>query len=144
VGRTTGFTLGGRTDAKPSLEKLLAPLKAWNAAELTTDAEWGTDHADFLLEGVPTLVANQEEANYLVNYHATSDTFDKVDLPQLKKHVAIAAYTAFAIADAPERIAARQNRAEVEELLKRTKLDEQMKGFEAWGDWESGRRGRAK
>lgn len=144
VGRTTGFTLGGRTDAKPSLEKLLAPLKTWNAAELTTDAEWGTDHADFLLEGVPTLVANQEEANYLVNYHATSDTFDKVDLPQLKKHVAIAAYTAFAIADAPERIAARQSRAEVEELLKRTKLDEQMKGFEAWGDWESGRRGRAK
>ena len=50
--------------------------------------EWGTDHYDFLLEGVPTLVAEQDEANYLENYHAISDTFDKVDIPQLKKHVA--------------------------------------------------------
>jgi carboxypeptidase Q len=143
-GRTTGFSVGGRTDAIEPLQKLLSPLQEWQANELTTDALWGTDHADFLLEGVPTLVANQEEANYLVNYHATSDTFDKVDMPQLKKHVAIAAYTAFAVADAPDRIAPRQSRAEIEELLYRTKLDEQMKGFEAWSDWQSGKRGRAK
>ena len=41
--------------------------------------EWGTDHFDFMLEGVPTFVAEQEEANYLENYHAVSDTYDKVD-----------------------------------------------------------------
>jgi len=144
TGRTTGFSVGGRTDAVKPLEALVAPLTDWKAGQLTTDAPWGTDNDDFLLEGVPTLVANQEEANYLVNYHATSDTYDKVDMPQLKKHVAIAAYTAFAIADAPERIAPRQNRAEIEQLLKQTKLDEQMKGFEAWDDWASGKRGRAK
>ena len=51
-------------------------------------AESGTDHFDFMLEGVPTFVAEQEEANYMENYHATSDTYDKVDFPQLKKHVA--------------------------------------------------------
>jgi len=28
--------------------------------------------------------------------------------------------------------------------LQQTKLDEQMKGFEAWDDWAAGRRGRAK
>ena len=27
----------------------------------------------------PTFVADQEEANYLENYHAVSDTYDKVD-----------------------------------------------------------------
>ena len=47
--------------------------------------EWGTDHFDFMLEGVPTFVADQEEANYLENYHAVSDTYDKVDFAQLKK-----------------------------------------------------------
>ena len=144
TGRATGFSIGGRADAEKALERLLAPLAGWSANTLTNDAVWGTDHDDFLLEGVPTLVANQEEANYLVNYHATSDTFDKVDMPQLKKHVAIAAYAAFAIADNPERIAPRQTRAEIEELMRRTKFDEQMKGFEAWDDWASGHRGRAK
>ena len=70
----------------------------------TNDVEWGTDNFDFLLEGVPTLVANQEEGNYLVNYHATSDTFDKVDIPQLKKHTAEMTVVAFGMANATERI----------------------------------------
>ena len=52
--------------------------------EVTTTMEWGTDHFDFMLEGVPTFVADQQEANYLENYHAISDTYDKVDFPQLK------------------------------------------------------------
>ena len=43
-------------------------------AQRSDDIEWGTDHYDFLLEGVPTLVAIQEEGNYLENYHATSDS----------------------------------------------------------------------
>jgi hypothetical protein len=49
-------------------------------------------------------VANQEEANYLINYHAMSDTFDKVDISQLKQHVTEAAATTFEIADARERL----------------------------------------
>jgi hypothetical protein len=97
-----------------------------------------------LLEGVPTLVANQDAANYLVNYHATSDTFDKVNMPQLKKHVAMMSYMAFAIADAQERIGKRQTREEVEQLMKQTGLDNQVKLFGAWGEWENGTRGRAK
>ena len=80
IGRVTGFSLGGRKDVVGAATTLVAPLKQFDATALTTDAEWGTDNFDFLLEGVPTLVANQEEGNYLINYHAMSDTFDKVDL----------------------------------------------------------------
>ena len=47
--------------------------------------EWGTDHFDFMLEGVPTFVADQEEANYLENYHAISDTYDKVDFRAIEE-----------------------------------------------------------
>ncbi len=64
---------------------MIAPLAQFDVKELKTDMEWGTDHFDFMLEGVPTFVADQEEANYLENYHAVSDTYDKVDFPQLKK-----------------------------------------------------------
>ena len=34
-----------------------------------------------------------------------------------------------------------QTRAEVEQLLKETKLDEQMKAFDQWDDWVKRRRG---
>ncbi len=95
-----------------------------------------------MLEGVPTLVANQEGANYLVNYHASSDTFDKVDLPQLKKHVAEAATVVFAIANASERLGPRLNRAQIEQTLRDNHLDEQLKIFGIWKEWQSGKRGR--
>ena len=109
----------------------------------TTDAFIGTDNFDFLLEGVPNFVANQKEANYLENYHATSDTYDKVDFAQLKKHVAIAAALAFEIADRPERLAPRQSRAQIEPLIHETGLEQQMKTFGLWEEWRSGQRGRA-
>lgn len=144
TGKATGFSLGGRKDIAAKVRALMAPLAQYGVTKNTTDAFVGTDNLDFLLEGVPNLVANQVEANYLENYHATSDTLDKVDLPQLKKHVVIAAVMAFQIANAPERMGKRQSRAEIERLMMETKLDEQMKLFGLWPEWESGARGRAK
>ena len=144
TGKATGFSLGGRKDISDKLSQLLTPFKSDGMDTLTTDAFFGTDNLDFLLEGVPNLVANQQEANYLENYHASSDTFDKVDFPQLKKHVALAAYVALAIASLPERLGPRQSRAQVETLMQETKLDEQLKTFGLWDQWQSGKRGREK
>ncbi|MGH9577084.1 MAG: M20/M25/M40 family metallo-hydrolase, partial [Terriglobales bacterium] len=141
IGEVTGFSLGGRTDAVAPLQCLLQPLQALGAATLTTDAFIGTDNFDFLLEGVPTLVANQKEGNYLVNYHASSDTLDKVDLPRLRQHTAIAAAVMIALANAGP-IAPRQSRAQVEQLLRESGLEQQMKTFNLWQDWEAQRRGR--
>jgi carboxypeptidase Q len=142
TGRVTGFSLGGRKDLVSAATEIVAPLKSWDAATLTTDADSGTDHLDFLLEGVPTFNANQEEANYLVNYHASSDTFDKVDFTNLKRHVAEAVAVTFQLADSPERIGRRLSRKEIEQTLHETGLDVDMKSNDIWRDWESGRRGR--
>lgn len=142
TGKTTGFSLGGRKDLVEPVNRLLQPLQQLGANTLTTDAFVGTDNMDFLLEGVPNLVANQEEANYLINYHASSDTFDKVDMPQLKKHVVLAAYLTYAIADSQERLRPRQDRAQIEALMKETHLDDQMKAFGLWDAWAGGKRGR--
>jgi hypothetical protein len=144
TGKTTGFSLGGRKDIAESVAHLLEPIKEFGANTLTPDAFVGTDNMDFLLEGVPTLVANQEEANYLINYHAESDTYDKVDFPQLRKHIAIAAHLTYAIADAPARLGPRQPRGQIESLIQETHLDDQMKGFGLWDDWAGGKRGRRK
>ena len=142
IGRVTGFSLGGRRDMVEAATALVAPLKQFEATVLTTDADWGTDNFDFLLQGVPTFVANQQEYNYLLNYHAMSDTFDKVDLAQLKKHVAEAAALTMAIANSPARSGPRLNHAQIEQTLRETHLDEQLKTFGMWSDWESGKRGR--
>jgi hypothetical protein len=97
-----------------------------------------------MLEGVPTFVAEQDEANYLVNYHATSDTYDKVDFPQLKKHVAEAAALSFALANAPERVGPRLERAQIQQTLRETHMDDEMKAMGMWDEWANGKRGRVK
>jgi carboxypeptidase Q len=143
TGKVTGFSLGGRKDVLDAANTLAAPLKQFGAATLITTGEWGTDHFDFLLEGVPTFVAEQDEANYLINYHAMSDTFDKVDLPQLRKHVAVAAAFTFNLANAPERVGPRLHHAQIEQTLHETQLDDLMKTFDMWQPWQDGKWGRA-
>ncbi len=141
-GRVTGYSLGGRKDIEAGVRAILKPLDAWGAMNHTTDASFGTDNFDFLLEGVPTLVANQEISNYLVNYHAASDTFDKVDIRELKLNTALAALTAWGIADRAEPLGKRLTRAELDTLVKETGLDQQMKLLGYWDAWQSGERGR--
>jgi carboxypeptidase Q len=142
IGRVTGYSLGGRRDIEPGVREVLKPLESWAANNHTYDASFGTDNFDFLLEGVPTLVANQEEANYLPNYHAASDTFDKVDMRELKLHAALAALTAWGIADRTEPLGKRLSRAELDVLVKDTGLDQQLKALGYWDAWQSGARGR--
>src|SRR5579863_9542989 len=97
---------------------------------------------DFLLEGVPNLVANQEEANYVANYHASSDTYDKVDILNLKLNTAVAGVLAFSLAEFATLLGPRLSRPEIGNLLKRTGLESQLKALEVWPYWESGQRGR--
>lgn len=139
-GPVTGFWLGGRKDILPAVQEALAPAAALGVNDFTLEIETGTDELDFLLEGVPTLVAYQEPANYILNYHASSDTFDKVDIPELKRHVAIAAIAAYALADREQRIGPRLSRAEVERTLKESHLDQNA--TLKWSQWQNGERGR--
>jgi carboxypeptidase Q len=142
VGRVSGFSLGGRHDMEDPVREVLKPLASWDANRHTQDADIGTDNFDFLLQGVPTLVANQVVANYLQNYHAASDTLDKVDIRELKLNAVIAALTAWGLADRNAPYGRRQSRAEIEVTLKETGLDQQLKALGYWDGWQNGTRGR--
>jgi len=142
IGRITGFSMGGRHDTESALRSILKPVESWGIAQDTFDAMWGTDHFDYMLEGVPTLVANQEPANYMLNYHSASDTLDKVDIRELKINAAIIGVTAFGIAESVERFGPRQSRAEIEAMLKQTGLDQQLQQVGVWKQWQTGARGR--
>jgi hypothetical protein len=134
--------LSGRKDVAENVKQAIAPVALLDATQLTFDAFIGTDNWDFLLEGIPTLVANQDEADYEANYHSAADTYDKVNLERVKRNGAAAAITVFGLADSPKRIGPRQSRAEIEELIKETGLDQQMKNTGAWQSWQDGTRGR--
>jgi carboxypeptidase Q len=142
IGKVTGYSVGGRKDVVSSVRAALEPVAGLGVKDFTLDVSMDTDNFDFLLEGVPTLVANQDPANYMLNYHATSDTFDKVDIMELKRHVAIAAITAFALADNPTRVGVRQSRPELDRMFHETGLDQQMKDAGFWPYWQNAERGR--
>ena len=144
TGKTTGFSLGGRKDVLYTAKQLIAPLAQFDVKELTPTMESGTDHFDFMLEGVPTFVADQLEANYLENYHAVSDTYDKVDFPQLKKNVAEAAALSVELADLPEKIGPRLTHEQIEQTMRDSNSVQMLKDNGVWDDWLSGQRGRQK
>ncbi|HEY1434147.1 MAG TPA: M20/M25/M40 family metallo-hydrolase [Thermoanaerobaculia bacterium] len=143
-GKMTGYFINGRPDLAAPVTALLAPVARRGAGSVDEEAILGTDNFDFLLEGVPNLVANQETSRYLADYHAESDTFDKVDLELARGNAAVAAVTVLGLANAPGRIGPRQSRADVARILadERWKLGAQMKTYGIWEDWESGKRGR--
>ncbi|MGH9494458.1 MAG: M28 family metallopeptidase, partial [Candidatus Sulfotelmatobacter sp.] len=144
TGKTTGFAVGGRKDVQLRAKPLIAPLAQFGVTDLKTDMEWGTDHFDFMLEGVPTFVADQDEANYLENYHAVSDTYDKVDFAQLKKNVAEAAALSIELANLPEKIGPRLSHDQIHQTILDTHSEDMFKAFGLWDDWIGGKRGRAK
>ena len=142
TGRTTGFSTGGRADVVSAADAALAPAAGLGPFNQTTDAFVGTDNYDYLVEGVPNFVANQNVDSYLPTYHSSADTLDKVDGRELKLNAAIAAVFTWDLADAPERPAKRQSRSEIERLVKETGLDDKMRAFGLWNEFVSGTRGR--
>jgi carboxypeptidase Q len=144
TGKTTGFSVGGRKDVLFTAKELIAPLAQFDVKDLSTTMEWGTDHFDFMLEGVPTFVADQAEANYLENYHAISDTYDKVDFAQLKKHVAEAAALSFGLANLPQKVGPRLTHDQIEQTMRETNSVDMLKADGVWDEWSGGTRGREK
>ena len=140
-GRLTGFYLNGREELRKPVNAALSSVAGLAAADHTPEAIDGTDNFDFMLSGVPNLVGIQDPIPYLPDYHAESDTFDRVNAREEKATEAVASALLWTFADNPERFVRRQTREEVEKMVVDTKLDVQMKAFGQWDDFKARRRG---
>ncbi len=140
-GKLAGFYLNGREDMRKPVNAALDQLGGLDATGHVIDAIDGTDNFDFMLAGIPNLVGIQDPIPYLPDYHAESDTFDRVNVREEKNTEAVAAVLLWSFAENADRPAPRLTRSEVEKLITDTKLDEQMKAFGQWDDFKAGKRG---
>jgi carboxypeptidase Q len=141
TGKITGFFTGGRAGLPAIVDQQLAPIAGLGPFQQVDIPLVGTDNFDFMIEGVPNLIAAQADANYASNYHAASDTFDKVDQKQLKLNSAITAALLWGFANTEDRLP-RQTHDDIQTLINTTDLEPQMRNFGVWEDWASGIRGR--
>jgi hypothetical protein len=139
--RMNGYMLSGRRDIEAGLREAMKPIESWGVGNNAFGASIYTSDFDFLLEGVPTAIAN-EGVRFPRRLPIFSDALDHLDIQELKRNAAIAAVTVFGIAERAEPIGPRQSRGEIESLLNTTDLGEQMKLAGLWPPWESGQRGR--
>ena len=141
TGQILGFFTGGMDGLGAMVDQTLQPVAGLGPFQQVDIPLVGTDNFDFMMQGVPNLIAMQADANYASNYHASSDTFEKVDQQQLKLNSAIAATMVWGFANSDERLP-RFTREQIENLIDSTDLEQQMRNFGVWHHWESGERGR--
>jgi hypothetical protein len=141
TGAITGFFINGRAEIKASIDEVLQPVAELGAFEQMIDPIVGTDNYDFMMQGIANLVANQADANYASNYHAQSDTFDKVDQQQLKLNSAIMAATILGIANLDEIPWQRQSSAQVVKMDEQFNIEASMKTFGLQKSWQDNKRG---
>lgn len=139
-GRISGFFTNGRPELAQPVQRALDAVKGLGPFTIDETPIVGTDNFDFLLQGVANLVGNQESANYGPNYHADSDTFDKVDQRQLRLNAAIAAAVTWSFAEMDVDWK-RQTRADVQKLVDTTALGTEMRAFWLLQSWDKGQRG---
>lgn len=130
-----GWALMGRDDEKASLtsiEPLLSRLGAENTTE-GTDFIFDTDHAPFVVHGIPSLVLWTSMDKYNLLHHKASDTFDSVVQKDLTLDAAVVAVTAYGIADSQKRFADHLDDTKVQDIFKTAGHLEELKFLQSRG-----------
>ena len=123
-----GWLTFGREDenkALAPLEPLLAPLDA-TGIEDGHEVIFETDHAPFLIRGVPAFVLSTPMGKYMQLHHKPSDTFDKVDQRDLDLGAAVVGLSAYYFASAAY-VPAKLDQSKMEDTLKSIKAYNQYK-----------------
>ena len=142
-GKINGYFTGARPEVFEVCNSLVSPISDLGPFENLDVPLVGTDNFDFMMQGVPNLVGKHEGANYCSDYHCESDTYDKVNLENLKTNSAIVAATILGFANLPgNHNLLRQSRQQVQSIVDSTNLAEQLKAFNYWDGWLDGSRGR--
>ena len=123
-----GWYVWGRDDEKTALEPIKPLLNALGAGDTTDNGRFtfDTDHAPFLVHGVPAYVLWNPVDKYFDIHHKPGDTFDKVNERDLNLGVAVVGITALDFADAPSMLP----------HYDATQLEQQLRKINAWDEYQ--------
>ena len=135
-GKLSGMYLNGREELRAPVEACAGARRLARSVRAARSRPWtGPTTSTSCSRECRTSWACRTRPRYLPDYHAESDTFDKVDAREAKAAEAVLAALVWDLANRETRIGPRQSRAEVDALLKATHLDDQMKAFGQWDAW---------
>lgn len=133
-----GYSLGDRPALLPAVREALEPLRSLGIRSFTEGLRIQAPVMPLWLEGIPTLVATAAGGGAdLPSGRSALDTIDPMRLQQLKRAVAIAAITAYALADAPERIGPRRSRADVQHSIDSTGIESRLDAAGLRAPWQA-------
>jgi Zn-dependent M28 family amino/carboxypeptidase len=132
----TGAPKGWELDRQGAVDPMHvlagALLAGLGGDQIESKMTCSTDHCSFMLLGVPTANLLVDESKYDDIHHTPGDTLEKVSRASLAQAAAIAAVTAYAIADAPARLAPRLDHATVGANLKKAELLDSLASGGYW------------
>ncbi len=140
-GKIDGFFVNGRKELGPILKRWLAPIDSLGPFMNIPDPIIGTDNYDFLAQGVPNLVGKHDVYNYCSDYHSESDTYDKVNVQNLKENTAVTGWLTWQIANDVDFQPTRHTREDVNKIIEKFKLERGMRALRLWDTWIDGSRG---
>jgi len=119
-----GFAIHGRQDTQAISRKLLSPLAPLGADRVFLEADFDSDQETFIVAGIPIYSLKVDPQDYDTRHHTIIDTFERVDPRMLALQTAVMAVAGYSFANADQRPGPRLTPPEVQELLKRTGLEQ--------------------
>jgi carboxypeptidase Q len=119
-----GFAIHGRQDMEATSKTLLKPLAPLGADRVFLEADFDSDQETFIVAGLPIYSLKVDPQDYDTRHHTIIDTFERVDPRMLAIQTAVMAVAGYSFANADQRPGRRLSTAEVQELLKRTGLEQ--------------------
>lgn len=137
-GALDGFSLEDRPEMLAALKDALAPLRPLGIRDFTEGINTQSPVMPFWLEGIPTITATSSPrvAGRGRPPNSAPASLDSAKLQALKRSVAVAAISAYALADAESRIGIRRSRLEVEHSIRSHALEPQLKSSGLWNRWQ--------
>jgi hypothetical protein len=140
-GLLDGYSLEDRPEMLPVVREAIEPLRSLGIGNFSEGVQVGANTMPFWLEGIPTLVETSagEKAGSgdSPRVESAAGSLDAARLQQLKRAVAVAAVTAYALADAQTRIGPRRSPAEVQRSIKSLGIEAQLKAAGLWTEWQA-------
>jgi carboxypeptidase Q len=103
TGRIRGIYLHDNLALKPILEEFLRPLNDLGVKAISTRNPGGSDHMAFNRIGIPGFAFIQDRIDYGRGYHTNMDTFDRIQLGDLKQAAVVVATLVYQTANHPNK-----------------------------------------